>query len=77
MHHWVSEAERFFPAMEVVAVTGDPSQRRALYARSSSRVLVVSTGSAMSDADALAAREWDCLVLDEGHSVRAVGSLLR
>jgi len=68
-HGWVEEAERFTPGLEVLRYTG--GDRRALRGRVPACDLVVTTyGILRRDADWLASRRFDTVILDEAQAIK-------
>ncbi|MCK6527299.1 DEAD/DEAH box helicase [Myxococcota bacterium] len=67
--NWVRECERFAPSLRPVLLRG-PARGALLEAAGPGDVLVTSYGLLLRDAEALGARRYATLVLDEAHAVK-------
>ncbi|WP_221031464.1 DEAD/DEAH box helicase [Actomonas aquatica] len=68
MHGWLTETERFAPALAIAAF--DPMQRRAAVAATGPRILVVNYTQLRLHAQTLREVGWDAVVLDEGQFIK-------
>lgn len=68
---WKRETERFAPALNVVAVNEAGNGRQAAITGAGACDVVVTTyGLLTNEAETLAGREWNVIVLDEAHTIR-------
>ncbi|HZN12789.1 MAG TPA: DEAD/DEAH box helicase [Acidimicrobiales bacterium] len=70
--NWDAEAKRFTPSLRVVVHHGaSRASADELEAEVAGADLLITTyGTAVRDIDALAARTWDCVVLDEAQAIK-------
>ncbi len=67
---WLDEAARFCPGLRCQAALGPAATRADILARDDWDVLVTHYALLRQDAEALTAREWDMVVLDEAQNIK-------
>lgn len=70
VYNWLAEWTRFAPEIRVEAVVGSSETRRAIRQRADVDVLITSYDLARRDAEAYAAHEYYCVILDEAQYIK-------
>jgi SNF2 family DNA or RNA helicase len=69
--NWVSELQRFAPTLNPVVINDQKGERSQLIAEAKPFDVVLTTyGVLGNEVEALAAREWNVIVLDEAHTIK-------
>jgi len=71
--NWISETEKFAPSLQVI-LFGDTDRKQTIETLESGALLVVSYGLLTSEAELLASRKWNVLILDEAHAIKNIST---
>ena len=71
--NWISETEKFAPGLQAI-LFGNAERKQTIETIESGALLVVSYGLLASEAELLASRKWNVLILDEAHAIKNIST---